>query len=270
MQAATSSSSMGPVLFVGLTALALMSQGEPEITYADPARTMAGQAFDEAPGLSPVAPTATITVPVTALTAVNLVALRGELAAASGLDSGPPPASTLAQPSAQIQITVQRTMVSAAELDLAPPQDVAGFEAVTNTASKGLFQAAPDPVFPGLAPPVARQSGQLSLEARLQDTRESLLPNLPGRFRRPSPAQTGPDPSKMQKDTPFRPDTTRLQASINADFVHFRAGPGTRSAILGRYDQGAQVELLELRGNWARVRVDGQTGWVFRRYLDVP
>ncbi len=54
--------------------------------------------------------------------------------------------------------------------------------------------------------------------------------------------------------------------------ITFRTGPGTGNKILSFLRSGQEVEVLESRDNWVRVRVPGRgrdtaEGWVLKRYL---
>jgi len=49
--------------------------------------------------------------------------------------------------------------------------------------------------------------------------------------------------------------------------VMFRTGPGTRYAIIAELQTGEQVEYLGRPGNWTKARRNGQTGYVFTKYL---
>lgn len=51
-------------------------------------------------------------------------------------------------------------------------------------------------------------------------------------------------------------------------YLNLRTGPGTQYNIIRRMYNWEGVKLLEIKGNWARVRHDsGATGWAHRRYL---
>ncbi len=51
-------------------------------------------------------------------------------------------------------------------------------------------------------------------------------------------------------------------------YLNLRAGPGTKFHIIFRMHNSEQVQFLEKRGNWWRVRHEGGTvGWAYRKYL---
>lgn len=52
-----------------------------------------------------------------------------------------------------------------------------------------------------------------------------------------------------------------------ADRLHLRASPDKNAVSLGKYYNGTPVKLLETSGEWARVDIFGQTGWMATQYL---
>ena len=51
-------------------------------------------------------------------------------------------------------------------------------------------------------------------------------------------------------------------------YLNLRSGPGTKYQIIMPMYNGEQVEVLERKGNWARVRhQSGAVGWAYRSYL---
>lgn len=57
---------------------------------------------------------------------------------------------------------------------------------------------------------------------------------------------------------------------VNASSLNVRAEPSTSAEILGRLSRGSEVDLLELQGDWSRIRHASLTGWVASRYLGEP
>ena len=49
--------------------------------------------------------------------------------------------------------------------------------------------------------------------------------------------------------------------------VNFRRGPGTSHGVIRMLPRGTNVTVLRQNGNWSRVRVNGQTGYVSSRFL---
>lgn len=66
-----------------------------------------------------------------------------------------------------------------------------------------------------------------------------------------------------------RPAARWLQVYSPSDgYLNLRTGPGTKYGIIRRMYNYEGVEVLEVQGNWARVRHEsGDTGWAHRRYM---
>jgi uncharacterized protein YgiM (DUF1202 family) len=78
----------------------------------------------------------------------------------------------------------------------------------------------------------------------------------------PSPSAT-PTPSPTPAPTP-----TERTATTNG-FVHLRAGNSTTSAIIIDLQQGTTVTLLPYSDvSWQQVQYNGQTGYIFKSYLN--
>lgn len=55
-----------------------------------------------------------------------------------------------------------------------------------------------------------------------------------------------------------------------ADRLHLRAGPKKTEASRGKFYNGTPVQVLEIRGDWAHVRIglsDHLNGWMMKKYL---
>jgi uncharacterized protein YraI len=50
--------------------------------------------------------------------------------------------------------------------------------------------------------------------------------------------------------------------------LRLRSGPGTRYRSLGTLPDGAEVRVVDRRGNWRKVEHRGRVGWAYGRYLD--
>lgn len=60
----------------------------------------------------------------------------------------------------------------------------------------------------------------------------------------------------------------RMVNSPGDGFLNLRTGPGSQYAIVMEMNHGSAVEVLEVSGQWARVRHEsGATGWAFRKYM---
>ncbi|MDQ2094491.1 SH3 domain-containing protein [Rhodalgimonas zhirmunskyi] len=62
---------------------------------------------------------------------------------------------------------------------------------------------------------------------------------------------------------------TRIVNSPGDGFLNLRTGPGSGFEIVTHMSHGTTVEVLEVKGSWARVRheLTGKQGWAFRKYL---
>ena len=56
-------------------------------------------------------------------------------------------------------------------------------------------------------------------------------------------------------------------AWVNAMYVRFRSGPGSDYSVLGEYNRGKTLSLLDLSGAWAACIIDGRSGYVYADYI---
>jgi hypothetical protein len=57
---------------------------------------------------------------------------------------------------------------------------------------------------------------------------------------------------------------------ITGDDVDLRADPGPYGHIISVLQRGLPVAIVELSGPWYKVKLhDGQTGWIYRRFIEV-
>ena len=61
-------------------------------------------------------------------------------------------------------------------------------------------------------------------------------------------------------------DTLTVTAP-RGDTVNLRVKPSRNAALVDRIPVGSEAELLESRGDWARIRVRGRTGWMMKEFL---
>ncbi|HUW74822.1 MAG TPA: SH3 domain-containing protein [Methyloceanibacter sp.] len=63
--------------------------------------------------------------------------------------------------------------------------------------------------------------------------------------------------------------TFKVAKVAHWDVLNVRSGPGVRFDIIHTLapDEGCIVKAGERRGNWVRIKAQGMTGWVNRRYL---
>ncbi len=57
--------------------------------------------------------------------------------------------------------------------------------------------------------------------------------------------------------------------TINASDVNFRAQPDTSSDIIGKFEQGTEVEIVSVADGWCEVVYEGMTGYVSADYVEV-
>ena len=55
-------------------------------------------------------------------------------------------------------------------------------------------------------------------------------------------------------------------ATVNANRLNFREGPGTSHTIITTLTRGASVKILE-DGTWLKVQYGGKTGYVYGKYI---
>lgn len=58
-----------------------------------------------------------------------------------------------------------------------------------------------------------------------------------------------------------------LPAEVTATALNVRTGPGTGYRVFTTLRRGAIVDEISRSGNWARVQVNGRTGYVYKRYI---
>ena len=57
---------------------------------------------------------------------------------------------------------------------------------------------------------------------------------------------------------------------VTASSLNVRAEPSTTAEKIGALRRGEEVDVLELQGDWSRIRKGSLTGWVASRYLGEP
>lgn len=85
--------------------------------------------------------------------------------------------------------------------------------------------------------------------------------------------------SQQKANTTVNPQQPKQSGIVNAPRkrqfgyikdgeTNFRNGPGTDSAVLDVFDDKEQIEILEKRDEWSKVRrSNGQTGWAYTEYV---
>ena len=54
---------------------------------------------------------------------------------------------------------------------------------------------------------------------------------------------------------------------ITGDYVNFRKGPSTSYASLGQLNKGDKVEYISTSDSWVKVKYNGQTGYIYAKYI---
>lgn len=67
--------------------------------------------------------------------------------------------------------------------------------------------------------------------------------------------------------TPELVPTEEQAGYINADSVRFRTGPSTSYSIIDTYNAGTAVTVTGTSGDWTACTINGQSGFVFTRYI---
>lgn len=82
---------------------------------------------------------------------------------------------------------------------------------------------------------------------------------------RPTEAQTMPSSTEIQSIEP--PALTGEIVNVN-EYANIRSNPDPESERLLMADKGAIVEIIEETGEWYKVRVDGNVGYVLSKYVE--
>lgn len=79
----------------------------------------------------------------------------------------------------------------------------------------------------------------------------------------------------QQPDEPEQPAPAPAEAVdgvsgiITGDYVCFRSGPGTGYSIYNTYNRGTALLVTGLEGDWCKVVLNGQAGYVYSAYISV-
>ena len=111
------------------------------------------------------------------------------------------------------------------------------------------------------APPQSTAPEQLAMRAPSREIQLRLREDRPPRQIDPI-VQGAPGASAL----PFANRATQ-RAVVTGDRVFLRTAPALNAEPLAQYDTGASALITEERGDWRRVVIEGQTGWMFFDYL---
>ncbi|MDA7429435.1 SH3 domain-containing protein [Primorskyibacter aestuariivivens] len=260
---------MGPVLFVGLSALALVSQGQGEVEFANPAVTMKEFSFAEPP------PDVTHTVLYAAPVAVSGIAPgpardpATEVILARGADdSFAAPAPSAIPP---VQASAPETRQSTQITD-APSLDTTAIPAgrISQSGPAIIPGQLPDET-PGALDAVAEPSLDPAGPTHRFAAQETwIAPGAPGAFSRIPRPGVGPGPHSAHPDEmTVIADPTARPAIVDGDFVNLRTRPDSNGDTIAQFNRGEAALVTQTVGNWARVMIGGETGWMYLRYLQV-
>lgn len=77
-----------------------------------------------------------------------------------------------------------------------------------------------------------------------------------------------PPAAKPEKPVTPPPATSiKLLGKVTTNSLNVRSGAGTSSPVVAKVTLGQKVEVLELNGNWAKVKTGSTTGYVSKIYL---
>ena len=255
--------SLGATLFFGLTFATLITQGPPETVYANPQETMAETKLDAPPDkapfvaqvswssfLQPIDPNLLRTaIAPLALTAPDVAYLNQTTAAA------PIEVAQLAPKAFGIDAIVSAAWPT---LQQQPHRQVKKTEAlVLASTSEALPPKGPHPRTP------RAQTAIVTITSPASETLSFFKPkvwpqaaslSLPTVAEAQAPEQKPPSPK------------TRV-VRVTGDRVFLRRNPGSSGTPIDQYDTGTAALLREIRGQWRRVTIAQQTGWMFERYL---
>ena len=87
------------------------------------------------------------------------------------------------------------------------------------------------------------------------------------------PIMPSPSPSATATPSPTPPYTITevdsVAAYVNAKTINLRSGPGTGYEILGEYERYDTLKITGKTGEWYRVKIEGETGFMLKAYVTV-
>jgi curli biogenesis system outer membrane secretion channel CsgG len=92
-----------------------------------------------------------------------------------------------------------------------------------------------------------------------------LLPPSQKETPKKSVSQPPPEPPKVMAPPPPSPPLPLRVTLVVWEYVNLREGPGTNYKVIGNVKKGVSLRILEVKGDWLRVRLkDGSEAWVSR------
>lgn len=136
-------------------------------------------------------------------------------------------------------------------------------------SGSALFISDWDQVGLVIAPPAQTEGPTLVITTPAPSPSHSPVPS-PLPVVTPSPAPLpSPVPTAAPSASPEPVSAERSSGMIAGDYVRFRKGPGTSYSIIDTYDSGKPLTVLSHVGEWSFCLIDGQTGYVFSRYVQL-
>ena len=114
-----------------------------------------------------------------------------------------------------------------------------------------------------------------AIRIAIEESASFIVAKTPPEFYRvlPPPAQKEtpksvslPPPESPKVIPPLSPSPPPLRVTIVVwEYVNLREGPGTNYKVIGNVKKGTFLRILEVKGDWLRVRLeDGSEAWVSR------
>lgn len=259
---------MGATLFFGLTFVAIITQGAPDIEYANPQETMAEVTLDAAPDEVPRLRQSAWSFPLLADDAALVEARPDAFAAAIPAETALPPLASPTRPDPGLnQDPIRPEAPETTSRDLARltrDSDLVqnGVQIIDQPGPRdGPVAAATAPAAlpsdldtePGISAPAARIP---QLDQAPRAPRQAI--NLPA---------TLADPSASDALPPNQP--LPLAARVTGDRVFLRTAPDVNAEPIDQFDTGTPARITESRGSWRRITIDGLVGWMFSIYLEI-
>lgn len=76
-----------------------------------------------------------------------------------------------------------------------------------------------------------------------------------------------PAPKPTNPVTPPAATTGKLLGKVTTNSLNVRSGTGTSNPVIGKVTLNQKVEVLQLSGNWAKIKYGSSTGYVSKIYL---
>ena len=113
--------------------------------------------------------------------------------------------------------------------------------------------------------PLPEVAGQLQNLSQPAVPELGLIPPVSRAATRPQqPIDIGfAQASSLPPDAAWLP----IPARVTGDAVHLRRGPAITDDSITQFDAGSFALIHETRGPWHRVRIEGETGWMFGQFL---